>query len=222
VRFWTNTNMSEPDLIQTEVESGSPSYQAHSRATAAAFFARKDRLTRWCITSVVLSLSCAVLSMVIAIKASRREIQFVVMDPAGNVIVTPGRAFDEARELHTEQALLAASALLLRNPNGFDLPEVLQALFVGNALAQAGALKTAEAPEFQEKQIHQKPAVTRLEALEVRHNAVAMRVSGQLLRSGSFQQHSFTEVVPFVLDMALKHNPDLLRNRRQPTDETDR
>ena len=150
-------------------------------------------------------------------RASTKGLQFVVLDPAGNVFVTPGRAFDEAKELHTEQALLAVSALLLRNPSGFDLPEILRALYVGNSLNQAVALKAAEGAEFQDKHIHQKPLVARIEALEIRPTAVRMQITGQLFRSGLFQEQSFSEVVPFVLDLTLQYNPDLLRNRRQPT-----
>jgi hypothetical protein len=140
-----------------------------------------------------------------------------VLDPAGNVFVTPGRAFDEAKELHIEQGLLATSALLLRNPAGFDLTELLQTLFAANAFNQAVALKAAESTEFGEKQIHQKPLVTRIEALGIRPDAVRLQVTGQLKRDGIFRQQPFTEVLPFVLDLVLKHNPDLLRNRRQPT-----
>lgn len=183
----------------------------------AAVFAQKDRLLRWCVVTTLAAIACAVLSLLIALGTTTQPMWFVVLDRAGNVIVTQGRVFDEARELHIEQALLAASTLLLRNPNNFDMPEVMSSLFAANALNQALALKAAEATEFQAKQIHQKPVVSRLEALETRPDRVRIQVTGQLLRTGVFQQQTFTEVVPFVLDLVLKHNPDLLRNRRQPT-----
>jgi len=195
----------------------SPEMSHPSPPRMAVFFAQKDRLVRWCVITTFASIVCAVLSLVIALGATTQPMRFVVLDPAGNVFVTPGRVFDEARELHVEQALLATTAVLLRNPNNFDLPELLQSLFAANALNQALALKTTEAPEFQTKQIHQKPIVSRLEALETRPDAVRIQVTGQLLRTGIFQQQSFSEVVPFILDLVLKHNPDLLRNRRQPT-----
>ena len=44
-----------------------------------------------------------------------------------------------------------------------------------------------------------------------------IQVSGQLVRKGVFRDQAFAEVLPFILDMVLKHNTDLLRNRRQPT-----
>lgn len=186
-------------------------------ARMAVFFAQKDRLVRWCVITTFAAVLCAVLGLMVALGATRQPMQFVVLDPAGNVFVTPGRVFDEAKELHIQQALLATSAVFLRNPNNFDLPELVPSIFVSSALNQAVALKTSETPEFQTKQIHQKPIVSRLEALETRPDAVRIQVTGQLLRTGVFQQQSFSEAVPFVLDLMLKHNPDLLRNRRQPT-----
>jgi hypothetical protein len=183
----------------------------------AIFFAQKDRLVRWCVVLALAATLCAVLSLVVALGATTQPMRFIVLDRAGNVFVAQGRVFDEARELHVEQALLATTTLLLRNANNFDLPELVPSLFAASGFNQAQALKTGETPEFQAKQIQQKPIVTKLEALETRPDLVRVQVTGQLLRTGVFQQQPFSEVVPFVLDLVLKHNPDLLRNRRQPT-----
>jgi hypothetical protein len=204
-------------LTSTQVASDAPVLPNPRPMNLGAFFAQKDRLVRWCLLTSIGSIGCAILSLVTALSVSKRDIRFVVLDPAGNVFVAPGRAFDEAKELHIEQALLATSALLLRQPNDFDLPELLQTLFAPRSHNEAMTLKSREHPEFQLKQIHQKPLVSRVEALEVRPNAVRLQVSGQLLRTGSFQGQPMTEVIPFVLDLVLQHNLDLLRNRRQPT-----
>lgn len=189
---------------------------AISRFKMASFFARKDRMARWCVLCAVMSTSCALVALVIAYRALAQQTRIVVLDPSGNVLVLPGKLFHEATELHTEQALLATSALLLRGPNNFDLPELLQSMVVANALNQAAALKANEGSEFQEKQIHQKPLVAHVDALEIRPSGVLMQTSGQLLRTGLFQQQPFSEVLPFVLKLTFRHNPDLLRNRRQP------
>lgn len=183
----------------------------------AAFFARRDRLFHWGTITVFTALLCSVLSLCLAIGAARQEMRFVVLDGAGNTELAPGRLFAEAKELHIQQSLLATTALLLRNPGDFDLPELTTALFTPGALQQARTLVAAEAAEFQQKLIHQQPSVTRLEALEIRPNGVHVQASGQLVRKGTFQQQGFVEPVPFVLDLVLKPNPDLLRNRRQPT-----
>lgn len=163
--------------------------------------------------------SCIVscISLFLVLKAMNKDVQFVVMDQNGGIFVENGKSFDQAKELHVEQALLATTSLLLRSPNDFDLPELLRAMYLPQALNQAVSLKGVETSEFLLKQIHQQPSVTQIEALETRPNLVRIQVSGQVVRNGVFRDQSFTEVLPFILDLVLKHNTDLLRNRRQPT-----
>jgi len=144
-------------------------------------------------------------------------VRFVVLDPAGNWILAPGTTFAGAGDLHVQQALLATTALLLRNPEDFDQPEVLQALFARNALAQAIQLKSTEAAEFQERRLQQKPQVARINAIETREERAHIEVIGELLRTGLYKQTVFTEVIPFKLRLMFRPNPDLLRKRRQPT-----
>ena len=131
--------------------------------------------------------------------------------------MTLGAPFHEAKELHVQQASLATLALLLRNPRDFDLPELLPALFSRTAQTQAAALKAAEASEFTARQIRQKPEINRIEAITTRQQEVQIQVTGQLVRSGFVQDAPFTELVRFKLGLVLTPNPDLLRNRRQPT-----
>ena len=202
---------------ETIIPKDLPSVPKPATTGVAALFAQKDRLLRWCTLTVLAAVLSSVLSLCVAIGAARQEMRFVVLDPAGNTELAPGRLFAEAKELHIHQALLATTALLLRNPGNFDLPELLPALFAPGALNQAKTLVMAEAEEFQQKLIHQQPNVARLEAIEIRPSAVRVQVSGQLVRKGTFQQQGFVEPVPFILDLVLKPNSDLLRNRRQPT-----
>ncbi|MCZ7636798.1 MAG: hypothetical protein M5U12_12615 [Verrucomicrobia bacterium] len=144
-------------------------------------------------------------------------VRYLVLDPAGNWTLAPGTTFAEASELHVQQALLATTALLLRNPAGFDQPEVLEALFGRNALAQATHLRGLEGTEFHERQLHQKPQVARINAIETRDDRAQIEVTGTLLRTGLYQKTPFAEVLPFRLRLTFRPNPDLLRNRRQPT-----
>ena len=190
--------------------------QPRQRFDPAAFLAGKDRLARLALLVAALALLVAGLGLGLVYARGHQPVLFVVLDPNGNVIVAPGVVFADAKELHVQQSLLAATALLLRNPKDFDLPEILQALFSSAALAQARGLKMAEAHEFEERQMQQKPQITRVEAIETRQAEVQVQVSGQLVRSGVVQQAAFSEVVPFSLRLVLKPNPDLLRNRRQP------
>jgi hypothetical protein len=187
------------------------------RFNAGAFFAHKDRLARLCIAVALAALLVASLALALAISNARQPVQFVVLDPTGNCIVAPGAAFHQAKELHVQQAMLATTALLLRNPRDFDQPELLQALFSRSAQTQATALKAVEAGEFTARQVRQKPEISRIEAIATRQAEVQIQVTGQLVRNGMLHDAPFTELMRFTLRLVLTPNPDLLRNRHQPT-----
>ena len=184
---------------------------------AGAFFAHKDRLALWCIATALAALLVSGLSLTLAISSSRQPVQFVVLDPIGNCLVAPGMPFHEAKELHLQQAMMATTALLLRNPRDFDLPELLQSLFSRKALTQAAAIRTAEAAEFTARQIRQVPEISKIEAISTRQAEVQIQVTGQLVRTGMVGDAPFTELVRFTLRLVLSPNPDLLRKRGQPT-----
>jgi len=190
---------------------------APGRFDFAAFFAHKDRLARLAMAVALLALVATGLALSLATTQVRHGVRFVVLDSAGNWTLAPGNTFAAATELHVQQALLAANALLLRNPDNFDQPEVIQALFGHHAMAQALQLKNLEAAEFQERRLQQKPQVARINAIETRDDRAQIEVTGQLLRTGLYRKTPFTEVIPFKLRLTFRPNPDLLRNRRQPT-----
>lgn len=183
----------------------------------ATFLVGKDRLARLSLIVALTATIVALLALIPALSNAGQRTIFIVLDPNGNFLVAPGATFAQAKELHVQQALLATTALLLRNPKDFDQPELLQALFSRSALAQASALKGAEALEFQERQIQQKPQIARIDAINTRQEEVQVQVTGHLDRWGIIQQAAYTEAIPFSLRLILKANPDLLRNRRQPT-----
>ena len=188
---------------------------------AASFFGAQDRLSRLCLTTALsCSLSLALVTSYLFTR-SKPESTVVVLDPAGNSWLATGRRFDHAPDFHVQQALLAANTLLLRNPAGFDLPEMMQTSFAADAQNKAQALRKSEAQEFQSKQLQQKPLISHIDALSVRPDSVQMRAKGQLLRIGAFQGQALNEIVPFTLQLTLQHNPDLIRNRLQPTIVTD-
>lgn len=207
-------NDSDPQILFDSDRRG------FARVTVGAFFVNKDRLARLSMAVALGALLFAAVSLALARVHSRKEVLFVVLDPNGNVVVAPGAPFMEAKDLHVQQALLATTALLLRNPKDFDQPEVLQAMFSRDALAQAAELKAIESKEFLDRQIQQKPQITRIEAITTRQQEVQIEVSGQLARWGVVHEAAFTESLSFVLRLVLKPNPDLLRNRRQPTTVT--
>lgn len=185
-------------------------------ATLGLFLADKERVARLSLRVTVVALVVAVVALAVAVAALNRPPIFVVIDPNGNVIPVPGSPFPEARELHVREALLATSALLSRNPRGFDQSEFLQGMFSAPAYAAAQQVLDADAREFLERQIHQKPQVARIDAIETSSRQVQVQVTGEVTRWGQIQQAPFSDSIPFTLRLVLQHNPDLLRQRHQP------
>ena len=72
-------------------------------------------------------------------------------------------------------------------------------------------------PEFKAKQLHQKVEVSQVEVLNTREDVVLTQVTGQLVRNGIFQDGTFTEAIPFKLQLWLQRNPNLVQNGRFPT-----
>lgn len=183
----------------------------------AAFLRNRERLSRLLMCLALGSTCVNLLALGLLAASTRRPVIFVVLDPNGNTIVAPGARFEDATELHLQQALLVTSALLTRHPKDFDQPEILKAMCTREALAQASELKAVESKEFQDREIEQKPHVTRVDAISKRQGEVQVQVVGELARFGVVQQAPFSETIPFTLRLDLQHNVDLLRNRRQPT-----
>jgi len=180
-------------------------------------FVEKDRLARfWFLVAVAVLIGAALERIHLARVLKERE-RVVIIDPAGTFFVSPLLQFQEARELHAQQSTLATVAFLERNPKGFDHPELLKQMFLKAAHEKAQAEWTSEQPEFKAKQLHQKAEIAKIEFLETRSDAVLTQVSGQLIRSGIFEERAFSEAVPFTLKLKMRRNPDMVENGRFPT-----
>ncbi len=207
--------------ISSEVRTTAPGPQPPRdrvrRADPIRVFVDKDRLAKfWFLAAVAVLIGAAIERIHLARTLKERE-RVVIVDPAGTFYVSPLLHFEEARELHAQQCTLAAVAFLERNPIDFDHPDLLRQMFLKQAYEKARAEFTAEEPEFKAKQLHQKAEIAKIDFLETRSDAVLTQVSGQLIRSGVFQERAFTEAVPFTLKLKMLRNPNMVENGRFPT-----
>ena len=90
-------------------------------------------------------------------------------------------------------------------------------MFLKAAHEKAQTEWKTEEPEFKAKQLHQKAEIAKIDFLETRTDAVLTQVSGQLIRSGIFQERAFSEAVPFTLKLKMQRNPNMVENGRFPT-----
>jgi hypothetical protein len=58
--------------------------------------------------------------------------------------------------------------------------------------------------------------VFKIDILRTREDRVLVKVEGQLIRTGVFENQSFTESPKFTLNLTLVRNPDMLANKRYP------
>ncbi len=177
----------------------------------------RDRLPWfWFAFTVAVLLLSAVDRYHIISQFKERE-RVVIIDPAGTYYLSPLLQFQEAKQLHVQQAELAAMVFLERNPKDFDNPDLLKLLFLKNAFNKARDERISEQVEFRAKQLHQKAEIGQIQILATRDNEVLAAVTGQIIRSGIFQNKAFNEAFPFTLRLRFIRNPNMALNGRFPT-----
>lgn len=210
-------NTAEDTLRETPVPKTTAAVTTRKKTDPTRIFVDKDRLAWfWFIVAFLVLIGAAVDRYYLVQTFKQRE-RVVVIDPAGTFYVSPLLKFEEAKELHAQQSTLAATALLERNPKGFDNEDLLKQMFLKSALAKAQSVRGAENAEFLAKQLHQKVEIGKIDILNTRENYVLTQVTGQLVRSGIFQDKAFAEAIPFKLSFKLQRNPNMVQNGRFPT-----
>ena len=208
--------METTELRQTP--TGTPKTgRARKAFDPTQLFAQRDRLPWfWFFVTVVVSVLAALDRYHIINQFKQRE-RVVIIDPAQTYYISPLLHFAEAKDLHVQQAELAAVTLLERNPKDFDHPDLLRQLFLKSALQKAQDHLSRESVEFRSKQLHQKPEIARIDILATREDEVLATVSGQVIRTGIFQEKAFNEAFNFKLSLRLLRNPNMAANGRFPT-----
>ncbi len=186
-------------------------------ANPVSVFVDKDRLAFLWFMIAAISIAAAIAGPLLVVRAMKVRERVVVVDPARNYHISPLLNFAEAKELHAQQSTLAASALLDRNPAGFDQPELFKLMFLKFAHRKALASAESEKQEFKAKQLHQKAEIAEITILQTREDFVLTQVTGQLIRTGIFQDRAFSEAIPFKLSFKMIRNPDMTMNGRFPT-----
>src|SRR6266850_5769980 len=203
---------------QTPTGNGSATARvARKRFDPTQLFAQRDRLPWfWFFVAVTVSVLAA-LDRYHIIEQFKQRDRVVIIDPAATYYISPLLQFSEAKDLHAQQAELATVTFLERNPKDFDHADLLRQMFLKSALQKAQDQRTREAVEFRAKQLHQKPEIGRIDILATRENEVLATVSGQVIRTGIFQEKVFTEAFNFKLSLRLLRNHNMALNSRFPT-----
>ena len=214
-------NSVETTLRETPVPKTERPNLSRKKFDPTRIFVDRDRLAWfWFIVAGLILVGAAIDRFVLVQTFKQRE-RVVILDPSGTFHVAPLLKFEEAKDLHAEHSTLATVAFLERNPKGFDHEDLLKQMFLNAAVAKAQAARAAEEPEFVAKQLHQKAEIGKITILQTREDFVLTQVTGQLVRTGIFQDKAFAEAVPFKLAFKIQRNPNMVQNGRFPTAVSD-
>ena len=203
-------------LRETSVVTEPPRHAGRKRNPTRVLVDKDRAAFFWFLIAVAAILIALIEPYFLISKLKERE-RVVIVDPAGTYYVSPLLQFQESKELHTQQATLATVALLDRNPEGFDHPDLLKQMFLKAAHGKAVDTASEDSAEFKAKQLHQKAEIAEIKLLKTRENFVLTQVSGQLVRTGIFEAKAFSEGIPFKLALKMIRNPDMTKNGRFPT-----
>jgi hypothetical protein len=161
----------------------------------------------------------------ITIHSMKQQQMVAIVDQSGNIIYAPLVGFQDSGQLHAYHVRLACIAMLQRNPNGFDMPELIDRIFIDPARNDVRALAKAQAPEFAKKAIHQKVEIRDIATVETRridardrrtYDAVLIRAAGGLIRTGTVNGIEFREPANFTIEFLFIKNPNLIDNGLLP------
>jgi len=207
----------ETTLRETPVPKTERPNLSRKKFNPTRIFVDRDRLAWFWFIVAGLILVGAAVDRVILVQTFKQRERVVILDPSSTFHVAPLLKFEEAKDLHAAQSSLATIAFLERNPKGFDHDDLLKQMFLKNALIKARAQHASEDAEFAAKQLHQKAEIGSITILQTRENLVLTQVTGQLVRTGIFQDRAFTEAIPFKLAFKFQRNPNMVQNGRFPT-----
>ena len=143
--------------------------------------------------------------------------RLIVMDQANSYHITEYSSEEALKKLYEYQIKQAVYAFLMRNPQGFDNPELLNAMFVGFARQEAQKQFESEAAQFKQYKMHQKPEILNIRILRADRRRSFARINGQLIRYYITQENMpRTFSADFELNVELAANNNMSTNNRYP------
>jgi hypothetical protein len=213
----------DPDesLLDSSVARIRPDSSKTQHHRAANSLASARRTVRLLWIALVVSLICHLIVPAYIVTTITRPEKVALMDGTESLIIAPLVSVEENDEIIETLALWAAKAFLDRGPQGFDMPETLERVYLPDAAKKARDEFDAAASEFSKKNIHQKLEVGRIEVQRLGGGVVVARVIGQILTQARIGDEQVSEPQSITLNLKLIRNPYLGRNKRYPFAVTD-
>ncbi|MBV8227970.1 MAG: hypothetical protein JO232_22585 [Verrucomicrobia bacterium] len=197
--------------------SRDPSQTCEHRSSAAAnALAAGRRSVRLLWVALIVSFAAHLIIPVCIVTAMVRPEKVALMDGTESLIIAPLVPAEENNEILETLSLWAAKSFLDRGPQGFDMPETLERVFLPDAAKKAEADFKSVAQEYLKKDIHQKIEVGRIDLQRMGGDVVMCHVVGQVLTQAQIGDERVNEPQPVTLNLKLVRNPYLGRNKRYP------
>ena len=145
------------------------------------------------------------------------EKKVIVMDNAGNFHLVKSKPFKDAQELQVECVKFAVKSLLDRSKRGVDDQVGLEQVFLmKNCEEQIKKLIKNEQNEFDKKNINQDCEIGKIHILKQKEGVYLANITGQLIRTCTYMNHSYVDVKVFRLGLMLCKNPNIAKNGKMP------
>ena len=166
-------------LNETSVPLSSEIKRPQAAPTVLRLFADHGWAARVWFLIAALAVAAAFLQPYFIIDAYRTKERVVILDETGTYHVSPLLDFEDATKLHTSQTLLACLALLEKNPNGFDYPDLLEKMYLPDALNQAKAMQSQQADECDRARRHKETQHGRVDFVEPGHDDLRLSICSE-------------------------------------------
>jgi len=143
--------------------------------------------------------------------------QFFVMDSNSTYYLPAALDFENATDVHADQAAIAMEAIFNRHPGGFDNPTKVRRIMHEDADKKMKKVLEDERAVFQEQQIHQKIEVGKIDILQATEKSVLANAEGQLIQNGIFEGEAFTRVYEVKARFVFSFNKGMQHNGQLPT-----
>ncbi len=155
--------------------------------------------------------------LIVKLLQEANEEKVIVMDAGGNFHLVKSKTFRETRKLQIACVKFAVKSLLDRSAKGVDdQPGLEQAFLMKNCGEQVRNLIKKEQNEFDKKNINQDCEIGQINIIRQKKGYYLASISGQLIRTCKYMNHSYIDVKLFRLGLLLYKNPDISQNGKLP------
>jgi hypothetical protein len=155
--------------------------------------------------------------VIIGLLQKADEEKVIIMDAGGNFHLVKSKPFSKTRSLQVECAKFAVKSLFDKSASGVDDPIGLEQVYLMKFCGdQIKELLKKEQTEFEKKHINQDSEIGAINIINQKKDYYLANISGQLVRTCNYMEHSYVDVKLFKFSVLLYKNPNISQNGKLP------